>query len=408
MRISDPKNSILMYMHAGSANHGCEAIVRSLCEILGADVNLSVISNNFDQDKKAGIDSVCRIIPVKRFDDTFFHKVKFYLLRHIKGRSDDQMRYAYGGVSEVERYREALSIGGDNYCYPDAINDLTGANYMFNDIGIPTSLVGCSIDPSILKDPKILKDMMLYRDIIARESETYNALCTAFPEDMHDVLHLIPDPAFVLIPKECELPGGLHKGHIIGINVSPMIIDYETPDNPGITMKNYVSLIQTILDETHDDIMLIPHVTMPLSDDRGPLKQLYERFSSSGRVYMVGDRTAPELKYIISNCRLMITARTHASIAAYSTYVPTLVVGYSVKAAGIAKDLFGAEMTDKDLYAGGYLCPVQNLKTDHDLTDAYMNLEANADTMRDRLHEVIPGVVEAVYGIRDILIRDTE
>ncbi len=84
MRISDPKNSILMYMHAGSSNHGCEAIVRSLCEILGADVNLSVISNNFEQDKKAGIDAICRIIPARRFDGNFFNKVRFYLLRHIK------------------------------------------------------------------------------------------------------------------------------------------------------------------------------------------------------------------------------------------------------------------------------------------------------------------------------------
>ena len=395
-------------MHAGSSNHGCEAIVRSLCEILGADVNLSVISNNFEQDKKAGIDSICRIIPVRRFDSSFFNKVRFYLLRHIKGRADDQMRYAYGGVSELGRYREALSIGGDNYCYPDAINDLTGANYMFNDMGIPTSLVGCSIDPAILKDPKILKDMMMYRTIIARESETYNALCDAFPEDMRDGLHLVPDPAFVLKSKECDLPDGAHPGHMIGINVSPMIIGYETPGNPGITMKNYVNLIRTILEETHDDIMLIPHVTTPLSDDRGPLKQLYEKFASSGRVYMIGDRTAPELKYIISCCRLMITARTHASIAAYSTCVPTLVVGYSVKANGIAKDLFGRNLTDDDLYAGGYLCPVQNLKTEHDLTDAYMNLEANADLMRDRLREVIPDTVEAVYSIRDIIMEKTD
>ena len=46
-------------------------------------------------------------------------------------------------------------------------------------------------------------------------------------------------------------------------------------------------------------------------------------------------------KYIISQCAYFIGASTPSTIAAYSTGVPTLVVGYSVKAKGIAKDLFG-------------------------------------------------------------------
>jgi polysaccharide pyruvyl transferase WcaK-like protein len=41
--------------------------------------------------------------------------------------------------------------------------------------------------------------------------------------------------------------------------------------------------------------------------------------------------------------RFFIGARTHATIAAYSTLVPTMVLGYSVKSKGIAKDIFGEE-----------------------------------------------------------------
>lgn len=57
---------------------------------------------------------------------------------------------------------------------------------------------------------------------------------------------------------------------------------------------------------------------------------------------------------------MFIGARTHATIAAYSSLVPTLVVGYSVKARGIARDLFGTEKN--------YVLPVQLLRKEEDLT----------------------------------------
>jgi colanic acid/amylovoran biosynthesis protein len=52
---------------------------------------------------------------------------------------------------------------------------------------------------------------------------------------------------------------------------------------------------------------------------------------------------ATQLKYIISQCRFFIGARTHATIAAMSTGVPCTSIAYSVKARGINRDLFGSE-----------------------------------------------------------------
>ena len=69
---------------------------------------------------------------------------------------------------------------------------------------------------------------------------------------------------------------------------------------------------------------------------------------------MIEDHTCEELKGYIARCRMFIGARTHATIAAYSSLVPTLVVGYSVKARGIARDLFGTEKN--------YVLPVQLLR----------------------------------------------
>ena len=51
----------------------------------------------------------------------------------------------------------------------------------------------------------------------------------------------------------------------------------------------------------------------------------------TGRVLLVGDHNCMELKGFIGRCRFFVGARTHATIAAYSSCVPTLAAGYSVK-----------------------------------------------------------------------------
>ena len=50
-----------------------------------------------------------------------------------------------------------------------------------------------------------------------------------------------------------------------------------------------------------------------------------------------------QIKYIISNCKYFIGARTHSTIAALSSLIPTLSIAYSIKARGINKDIFGHE-----------------------------------------------------------------
>ena len=84
---------------------------------------------------------------------------------------------------------------------------------------------------------------------------------------------------------------------------------------------------------------------------------------------MIEDHNAEELKGFIARCKYLVAARTHASIAAYSSKIPTLVVGYSIKAKGIAKDLFG---TDE-----GYVVAVQSLKKVNDLKDRFVWLMEN-------------------------------
>ena len=398
----EEKRPYLFYMHAGSGNHGCEAIVRGLCQI--ADLPAVVLSNKSGEDIDYGLTDVCDIIPVNRVEDNFFVHAYFYAVKKFMGKGEPRMAYTYRRAGELSKYGCAVSIGGDNYCYEDTVYDLMAANSMFNSRGLKTALLGCSIEPELLKRPDVREDMGRYSLIAARESITYNALVenlgacgneksVSSEGNNTPVIRLIPDPAFTLKPEACELPPGFETNKTIGINVSPLILGYERPELPGITLNNYKRLIEAILDETDNTVALIPHVVWQGNDDREPLGRLYERYKDTGRVILVDDYPAAGLKYIISRCRLFIGARTHATIAAYSGCVPTLVVGYSVKSRGIATDLFG---TDKD-----YVLPVQSLKSGGDLTDAYHWLEDNAIRQKQILEDIMPAYIEKAYHIFD-------
>ena len=176
-----------------------------------------------------------------------------------------------------------------------------------------------------------------------------------------------------------------------------MILDNETRE--GITMKNYKGLVQYVLDNTDMSVALIPHVVWERNNDRKTIDELYQYFKNEKRVVKIGDHSCEELKGYITRCRYFIGARTHATIAAYSSKVPTLVVGYSVKAKGIAKDLFGTYEN--------YVVPVQCLEKEGQLIRAFQWMCENEEELRTQLDRVIPPYVakleEAGEKLREII-----
>lgn len=271
------------------------------------------------------------------------------------------------------------------------LSDLRLTNAAFNRRGTKTVLLGCSIEPEILKRQEIIEDLSEYHTIIAREPLTYRALETAFlefhkkyKEKRIPEIYCYPDPAFTLGKTDLPLPEGFTPGNTVGINVSPLIQSNESCS--GITIENYQNMIEFIIEHSNMQIALIPHVVWNNNDDRVPLHKLYERYEQTGRVVEIGDGTCEELKGYISRCRFFIGARTHATIAAYSSCVPTLVVGYSVKARGIALDLFGT--------SEHYVTPVQSLKKPEDLTNAFRWLIEQEEEIKAQLKRVMPGYRE--------------
>lgn len=379
------EKKLVMYMHAGSGNHGCEAIVNSICHMIKEKPVL--ISYYGDEDVRYSLKELCEIHSERKFEEHRLAHILYYGYRKLSGDEESFIRYRYQGIFKGKIPPLAISIGGDNYCYDNMLKDLRLANSAFNKAGAKTILLGCSIEPELLSRKQIVQDLMQYHTIVARESITFEVLEKMAEDSEGDSKPKIlnfPDPAFTLAAKKLPLPEGFDSKHTVGINVSPMIQDNEKKG--GITLENYKMLIQYIIDNTKMQVALIPHVVWERNDDRKPIRELYEAFRATGRVIKIPDGTCEELKGFIGRCRLFVGARTHATIAAYSSCVPTLVVGYSVKARGIAKDLFGEEQR--------YVIPVQSLQNKEDLTEGFKWLLAHEGEIRSRLTEIMPSYKE--------------
>lgn len=381
------QEKVVIYAHAGSGNHGCEALANTICKLVKRPVRL--VTNSVTEDESYSLAELCEIVPEKNIRKNKLMHILYYGWRLFTKDRESFLRYRFKNVLGEHSCLWNLSIGGDNYCYDSMIQDLMLTNSMFHRNGAKTVLLGCSIEPESLQRQDLVEDMLRYDAIFARESITYDALKQVGVKN----LYLYPDSAFILETKYMPLPEGFQDKNTVGINISPMIVENETAT--GITMKNYKALIQYILKNTDMSVALIPHVVWKRSDDRETIEELYYYFKDEPRVVKLGDCSCEELKGYISRCRFFIGARTHATIAAYSSQVPTLVVGYSVKAKGIARDLF-------DTYEK-YVEPVQNLETEEQLLAAFQWLYSEEENIKETLAQVMPTYIEKAKAAGDKL-----
>lgn len=355
----------ILYTHGGSSNHGCEALIRSSNKVFkknGLSNKLMLFSQRMNEDIEFNIDEICEV-----YSDRINENSK---IECIEDGYDNLIQH-------FSSNKIAFSIGGDNYCYKGYPEKQAVMNDHAISNGTKTVLWGCSIEPELLEDEEIVEDLKRYSLITARETITYRALRRAGLTNVR----LYPDSAFCLDKVELELPKEFIPYNTVGINISPLIEKYENEGN--ITYNNYLNLIEYIINDTDMNVALIPHVVREGSNDLEPLRKLYDHFKETNRICIIdGKYNCMELKGFISRLKMLVAARTHASIAGYSECVPTLVVGYSVKAIGIARDLFG---TDEN-----YVKSVQELDSDNEITRYFKYIEKNCDGIKQHLERIMP------------------
>lgn len=381
-------NNYFIYNHGGSGNHGCEALVRTAHSIFSDGSPLCVMTDSPKEDLCYNLDQIARIkpamTPYSKLHPDFWQA---YLSLKLKGDYTQMDVLPYRkGIRELTADQVELSVGGDIYCYEDYRKYIQLHGHIA-DRGCRSVLLGCSLEEKLFEDPLFVADMKRYTYISARESLTYEMLKKAGLSN----IGISPDAAFTLPKEELPLPAGFVAGNTIGINLSFLVARRET--RPGIVMQNCTRLIRWILDNTDCSVALIPHVVWNGNDDRDILKELAQAVGCPERVILIEDHNCMQLKGFISRCRFFIGARTHATIAAYSTCVPTLVLGYSVKSRGIATDLFGTD--------AHYVLPVQELTEPDALTGAFRWIMEHEQQIRSRLEAVMPEYIARAKGVKE-------
>ena len=202
------------------------------------------------------------------------------------------------------------------------------------------------------------------------------------------------DPAFTLDYQELPLPDGWREGKTVGVNVSPLIL--KCAKDGSRALDAFTALVRHILDTSDCAVALVPHVVWAHDNDMDALSAIKAQFEDEPRVFMLDPSlNAVQVKGYIRRLCALVTARTHASIAGYSSAVPTLVIGYSVKAKGIARDLFGEE--------DGHLIPVQELSGARELIaacDAMMNrAQEERAFLKERLPQYMAGREEIIRAV---------
>lgn len=385
------KKHYILYSHDGSENHGCEALVRSTCMLLNNEnTSITLSSTSPEQDLKYGINRICDVhgihekISVSKYS---FDYLKAAYAHRVKKNSFPKKSLSECRAYDARKGDIALSIGGDSYCYGEE-KDMAYRNRIWRQWGIKTVYWGCSIEPELLENEDVVKDIATFDLITARETISYNALKAINPNTI-----LVSDSAFMLNSVELPLPTSFNPQNYIGINISPLVIGCERIR--GIVYRNYERLIEYILNETDLNILLIPHVIWKDNDDRVVNHDIFTRFCASNRIAEVSDCNCEELKGFISRCKFFIGARTHSTIAAYSTNVPTLVMGYSIKSIGIARDIFG---TDEN-----YVISVQSLTDEDALIKKFKWMVKNEILIRNKLSNVMTDYKARVYKGIDAL-----
>jgi colanic acid/amylovoran biosynthesis protein len=265
-------------------------------------------------------------------------------------------------------------------------------------IGKPLVIWGASIGP-FTKDAAYEKYIMEHFrkvHIFARESLTIDYLNR---NGLVGNVHKTADPAFMMEPrKPCsgtmEIPP---DNGAIGINISPLMARYTPDRNLDTWVGMSAGIVEAIIRKTKRDIYLIPHVSSSNgrnNDHTFLCKVAFLLGRKKARVFVVPDTLdASETKWVISKMDLFVGARMHSTIASFSSYVPTLSLGYSVKSWGINRDIYGHTEYCLDI---GTLTPDV-------VADKVSEMLSDSRSIEDLLKATIPRIKEYALSAGSIL-----
>ena len=390
------KVNFLLYGQGSFLNKGCEAIVNTTIKKIHKSCDGEIVlSTNDMNDQKSYNDIITKYVKgyykEEELPEAEKEKLEYYKTIPFDYTNFEKI-YEKDCIKEIETADICLSVGGDNYCYGEP-NWIYTINKEIKEKN-KKNVFWCTSLFEEIKSDEMIRDLISYDLLMVRETLTYKALSKYVDNER---LMLVPDTAFSLETTKIDLPKIFQENKkVIGINISPLISKYT--ENENHILDSFKALIDKILKETDDNICLIPHVYIEGNNDLDSLKIIKDLYKEKDRIYVLNERIydCQELKYVISKCNYLIAARTHASIAGYSSIVPTLVIGYSVKSKGIALDLFGEYEN--------YVIPVDKI-TPELLIEKFQFITENEEKIREILSKKMPKYRENAENLVNLMLE---
>lgn len=335
---------ILLVGNGTRQNRGCEAITITTLHLLREVypyADIEILSFNPELDRYFESEFQVPVAPLlvqNRPIPNFFTRA-LRKLRLLPTESVAKYSTLSPYINTLVASDLVLSLGGDNYSDDYGVG---GAN-LFWDLARwarrykkPFVIWGASVGPfNTAETLSAAKSALKCVDMVtAREDETVAYLRTI---GYRGELLRVCDSAFALSPRPTDLPVFPRVAPLIGFNISPIYHRYTTKTADEILA---ISLqVVERLSETYN-VLLVPHVMC--GADNNDALYMAQLITNADRVKLADpENDSRQLKYLISNCRIFVGARTHATIAAFSSCVPTLSLGYSMKARGLNRDIFG-------------------------------------------------------------------
>lgn len=381
------KSIKVLLMGNGSAeNGGCEAITKGTIEILKKSFDdVSLIDAFFDYSGAYKCDESLKIFPVK-FPRRWTLKWLFLqvLLKIFPSRVGWFLYSSH--KKEIESADVVLSLGGDNYSldYGVPVRFIEMGKYV-KQHNTPFAIWGASIGPFV-SGSKFEKKISTHFNndidwIFAREEETIKYLSSI---GVKDRVSLVADPAFMMPPQVCDASkiGFELPEKYVCINFSDLMAVYVTDGDVDAWMKICADTIDTLAIESEMPLVFIPHV----KTDYEFMHRIYPSLKDPNRVLLASRKlNAAEMKWVISRAVCNIACRTHSTIASFSTSVPTISLGYSIKSKGLNIQMYGHEQ---------FLVYKKEITTTS-VVDAYRRIMSSNDEVRKCLEERNLSIKEA-------------
>ncbi len=397
-------------------NRGCEAIVRGTMAILRRTFGDSLTA-------RSGVFAAEDIVSLQNKNEMDPAVTSFWLSTRVRRWSrewwEDQARNRLGIplagcnrriLPELSGASAVLDVGGDNYSLDYGIPD----NFMAMDQvvqrkRIPLVLWCASVGPFDAEPefaPKMFKHLSQFDGLLVRESASREYLRD---RGISRNVHLVADPAFVMEPVQpaCSVCDSL-PAEFVGVNVSPLIArTYSRLKKPAWEMtpadiepwlKCCAEFVREVATRTGLRVVLVPHVESALENNndhifmQGVMERL-DKVTKSAVSCLGSGLSAAELKWVIARSTIFIGARTHSTIAAMSSGVPTVSIGYSLKARGINQDVFGC--LDYCIDAGTF--------DSHEAGRLVEKALADGERVRGEMSERLPGIKDAAWKAGNIL-----